>query len=430
MNKEYYMKKKYSLPEDFLLGVATASVQIEGGDTGNSWYAWCEDGKVPNGDHCIVANDHWNRLEQDVDLMKDLGVKTYRMSLEWARIEPRQGEFNKEAIDHYRAELSMLISNGIRPLVTLHHFSNPIWLEEQGAWLNSDVIEYFCRYTSYVVSQIGDLVTDWVTINEPNVYLYSGYIDGIFPPGVKGKIGSYFKGAKYMCQAHCKVYKLIHAIAKERGYSGYQVGSAVHLRVFDLKKNSWLARFARGLYYRFFQEIFLNAMIGGQFDKRMGGGFPEGMQRFSDFIGVNYYSRDLLTASLNPMTLFAQRHVQEGSEVNDLGWEIYPEGLSRLIAQYYAQYKLPVYITENGIADANDDKRQAYIVSHLTEVAKCIEKGIPVQRYYHWTLMDNFEWMEGYEARFGLYAHDVGSQQRTLRSSGQYYKSVCNTHQI
>lgn len=421
---------QYKLPKDFLLGVATASVQIEGGDTNNSWYAWCEAGMVPNGDHCIVANDHWNRLEEDIALLKQLGVKTYRFSLEWARIEPTQGDFSIEAIKHYRKEIELLLKHGITPLVTLHHFSNPIWLEDQGAWLNAKVVEYFCQYTRYVVSQIGDLVTDWVTINEPNVYLYSGYVDGIFPPGVKGKISSYFKGAKYMCLAHCNAYQLIHHIAKERGYTDYKVGSAVHLRVFDLKKQTRLGRFAQGLYYRFFQEIFLNAMIGGQFDKRIGGGYPKGMQRFSDFIGINYYSRDLLTGSLNPMTLFANRHVQEGSKTNDLGWEIYPEGLSRLIVQYYSKFKLPIYITENGIADAADEQRKDYITSHLKEIVKCIDKGIPVQRYYHWTLMDNFEWMEGYEARFGLYAHDVATQERTLRSSGEYYKSVCKSYQI
>jgi len=168
----------FALPEDFLLGTATASLQIEGGDRNNSWYRWVQTGHVKDGSSCIVADDHWNRVSEDIELMKQLHQQTYRMSLEWSRIEPARGQFNKDAIQHYRRELQQLTSAGIRPLVTLHHFSNPLWLEDAGAWTNPDVISLFERYTAYVVENLGDLVSDWCTINEPNVYLASGYVLG------------------------------------------------------------------------------------------------------------------------------------------------------------------------------------------------------------------------------------------------------------
>lgn len=411
-------------PKEFLFGVATASLQIEGGDTNNSWFDWCEKGMVPNGDHCILANDHWNRIDEDISCMKDLNITSYRLSLEWSRIEPKKGKYDVEAINHYKLELEKLIQAGIEPMITLHHFSNPSWLEQQKAWTSKEVVTLFELYTSFVVKHLGHLCSHWVTINEPNVYLVMGYMEGDFPPGEKGNIRAFFKGAKNMIQAHKAGFKAIHRIRKEQGYDNTKVGAALHLRVFDTLKEGLLSTITKRLHYFLFQDLFFNGMLYGYWLIGLKS------KRYFDFIGINYYTRDILKAGFVNFPLFAERLVKQGSEVNDLNWEIYPEGLLRIMKRYFHKCKLPIYITENGIADAKDEKRKTYLRDHLAVILDGIKDGIDIRGYYHWTLMDNFEWAEGYEARFGLFKHDLQTQERSLRSSGQYYANICKNKSL
>ncbi|MUV36885.1 Beta-glucosidase [Lentibacillus sp. JNUCC-1] len=185
--------RTFKMPESFLFGTATAALQIEGGDRNNNWYRFCEENKTKDGTHCIVAADHWNRYEEDIDLMVALNQDTYRMSVEWSRIEPDNGRFNEDALAHYRTEIEQLLEKGIIPLVTLHHFTNPIWFEDLGGWTNKDSVMWFDRFVRKVVLALGDLVTDWVTINEPNVYLEGTYSAGNFPPN-KPSFPNFFKG--------------------------------------------------------------------------------------------------------------------------------------------------------------------------------------------------------------------------------------------
>jgi len=187
--------KTFKLPEDFIFGTATASLQIEGGDRNNNWYRFSEQGKTKDGSHCIVACDHWNRYEEDIDLMVQLNQQAYRMSLEWSRIEPRQGEFNEAALVHYRKILTLLTERGIKPLVTLHHFSNPLWFEDMGGWAHKDSPEIFLRFSEKVLTSLGDLVTDWITINEPNVYVEGTYSAGNYPPN-KTSFINFFPGGQ------------------------------------------------------------------------------------------------------------------------------------------------------------------------------------------------------------------------------------------
>lgn len=421
--------KTFMLPEDFLLGTATASLQIEGGDKNNSWYRWAEKGHIKDGSHCIIADDHWNLLLKDIDLMKKLNCHTYRMSLEWSRIEPGRGKFNQDAMDRYRWEIKKLIENGIKPLVTLHHFSNPLWFEDEKGWLNPEADEYFEKYTEYVASNLGDLVSDWITINEPNVYLMFGYIKGIWPPGKKNTI-SYFMGAKNMIIAHIKAYKRIHEIRYRMGYRDTMVGASHHLRIFDPKNGKKSEKWVCKNYEKIFQDIFLEGMGKGKLTGPVGSGYPMGMGRFMDFLGVNYYSRDIISLSPNPAALFGKLGVMEGAKINDLGWEIYPEGLYRVCKKYYEQYKVPVYITENGTCDSRDEFRAEYIYDHLYQVKRLIDDGVDVRRYYHWTLMDNFEWLEGLSARFGLYEVNYENLERSLRKSGEFYGMLCKNRGV
>jgi beta-glucosidase len=416
----------FKLPKDFLMGSATAALQIEGGDRNNNWYRWCEEGNIKDGTHCINANDHWNRYEDDIAIMKELNHDTYRMGLEWSRIEPKEGIFSEEGIKHYRNEIRKLKENNIRPLVTLHHFSHPLWLEDMEGWENPKVVKYYKRYVEFVVNRLGDLVSDWITINEPNVFLVGGYIDGIWPPG-KQSIGSMLKAMKNMIKAHIEGYKTIHRVRKERGFDGDTlVGVANHLRVFEAENNKVTNKIPARLIDYFFHTVILEGMTKGRFKLPIGvGHYPLKEGRYYDFIGINYYSRDIIKFSLNISRMFGETKVKDDAEVNDLGWEIYPEGLYRICKKYYGKYNAPIFITENGICDEKDEKRPKFIYDHLKQISRLIEEGIPVQRYYHWTLIDNFEWIEGENARFGLVHNDFKTQKRTIRNSGRFYGEIC-----
>lgn len=415
------------LPKGFLLGSATSATQIEGGDTNNSWYKWCQTpGHINDNTSCYRAADHWNQYRDDIQIMKDLHHDLYRMGLEWSRIEPEQGKYNEAAIAHYRDEISFLLQNGIKPLVTLHHFTNPIWFDDLGGWENSQAVELFRKYTEYVVSELGDLVNDWITINEPNVFLIYGYVRGTWPPG-KTDIFAMFKAMRHIVAAHIQSYREIHRIRSKRNYPGKTlVGVAHHLRIFDPEDGKWRNQLpAKSIQY-IFQDLFLKSMATGKFSFPLGmGGHPLGRGKYYDFLGINYYSRDLVSFKFDPTIMFGELKVKENVPVNDLSWEIYPEGLYRLCRKYYAQYQAPIYITENGICDAEDTQRSLFIYEHLRQIVRLCNEGIPVERYYHWTLLDNFEWSEGESGRFGLVANDFETQKRTIRQSGRFYSEIC-----
>lgn len=420
----------FRLPDGFLLGTATSSLQIEGGDRNNNWFRWCEQGRIKDGSHCIVACDHWNRVEEDVALLKKLNNHTYRMSLEWSRIEPEEGKFDPEAMSHYRWEIETLVGAGIRPLVTLHHFSNPLWFEDSGSWMNPQAIDRFQRYVEYVVSNLGDLVSDWVTINEPNVYAAQSYLLDLWPPG-KSSIRAYLQVARNMVLAHVKAYRKIHEVRRKMGFGADTlVGAAHHLRVIDPKSNllpeRWLAR----IFHYLFEEIFVTGMAEGKLLFPLGSGYPLGKGKYMDFLGVNYYSRDMVSLSWNPIMLFGKTEPKKGAPVNDLGWEIYPEGLYRVCKFYWDRFRTPVFVTENGVCDAKDQVRARFIYDHLYQVKRLLDDGVDVRRYYYWSLLDNFEWLEGLSIRFGLVEVDYTTQKRTIRRSGMFYGELCRNRGV
>lgn len=423
--------EEFRIPDDLLLGTATSSLQIEGGDKNNNWFRFCESGKVKDGTHCIAAADHWNRYEEDINLMRLLNQQTYRMSIEWSRIEPERGNFDTDAIEHYRSELKTLQENNILPLVTLHHFSNPIWFEDMGAWESKESVEYFKRYTERVVLSLGDLVSDWITINEPNAYLDSVYCIGNFPAPKLSTI-AYFKAMRNMVLTHIEAYRIIHTVRRYNNYPGQTlVGLANHIRVFDIDKNDIFTRFARSLANWNFHTLILEGTMSGNFNVPIGyGNYPFGKGNFCDFLGINYYTRDIMKFTTRMNRLFSEVTVKEGAEVNDLGWEIYPEGLYRVCKKYHELYKMPIFITENGICDGKDEKRARFIYDHLRMVKKLRDEGVNVQRYYHWSLMDNFEWDDGLTPRFGLIEVDYETQKRTVRKSGLFYGEIAKSRKV
>ncbi len=419
--------KEFKLPKNLLLGSATAATQIEGGDTNSNWYYWSLKGKIANNESSITGSDHANQVDGDIRLMQELNQEIYRMSIEWSRIEPKQGEYSQEGINYYRDELTKLIDAGITPLVTLHHFSSPEWFQKMDAFLNPKSPEIFLTFVKKVISEYGDLVSEYCTINEPNVFLNDTYIDGKYPPGEKNNTRHYFKAAKNLILAHIEAYDLIHKMRRDMGYNDTKVGFAHHEAYFDLASNNPILKLNKMMIDFMFHKIFLKGMIEGKILFSLFNRYPKRKGRFCDFIGINYYSRHLISLSSNPSTFFS--HVGFDPQVpsthlNDLEWEIFPQGLTLGITKIYNKYKLPIYITENGIPDQNDQKRAKFIYDHLKEITKMVQDGIDIRRYYHWSLLDNLEWNDGYGPKFGLIEVNYQTFERKIRRSGYFYRDI------
>lgn len=417
------------LDQELLLGSSTAPYQIEGSALNTDWAQWCRTpGKIKDSTTGDVACDHWNRIEEDVELLSNMNHQIYRFGIEWARIQPDSSVFDDAALEQYRHEIQLLREKGIKPLVTLHHFVNPTWLMDLGGWERKDVVDRFVRYVRYVVDALADVVEEWVTINEPFVYVVQGYFWGIWPPG-KNDAMTGFKVLRNMLHANAMAYQVIHQIYADRGLT-VKVGIAHHMRNFDpYASHSMFDRLAARLGNRFNNNLVLEGMLNGRLLMPLGTGQPWGPGPFCDFIGVNFYSRDMVKFTWNPAKVFMEFSFHEMGEKNDLGWELYPQGLYRILKSL-GRFNMPIWVTENGIADADDDQRPGYILRHLYMIQKVRGEGVNVERYYHWSTMDNFEWAEGESARFGLVEVNFRTQERKIRPSGAMYAEICKTHVI
>ncbi len=403
----------FVLKDSMKLGVATAATQIEGGDTDHNWNDWYKKGRIRDGSDPARADDHYIRFREDTALMASMGMQVYRFGIEWSRIEPENGVFSSEALAHYREELILLKKYDILPLLTFHHFNNPMWLERLGGFENPDIEVIFLRFVNKVVHALGDLVAEYVTINEPNVYATNSFFIGDWPPGKKS-FSSVIRVYRNCVKCHTGAYEMIHKIRREMGFTDTKVGIAMHLRVFEPKNrwNPWHL-ICNALLKQFFQDAITREMSIGK------ASFPIGRikgvrpGKYYDFLGVNYYSRSTVSG-------FGDG-VRAHCPVTDLGWEIYPKGILECSKKIFDKYKAPVYITENGTCDNQDRFRSRYIFEHLK--ALC-DSDLPVERYYHWSLLDNFEWTEGESARFGLVHVDYETQKRMVKKSGEFYSRI------
>lgn len=403
----------FTLKEGFLLGAASAATQIEGGECDHNWNDWYRKGMIKDGSDPARADDHYNRWREDADIMGEMGLQVYRMGIEWARLCPEEGKVNEEAVAHYREEISYLRDKGIPVLLTIHHFTNPMWFEEKGGFSKIDNMPYFLNLVELVVRSFGDLVSEYITINEPNVYAVNSYFFGEWPPAEKSfwhTIGI----MSNMATCHIRAYELIHTIRREMGYTDTQVSFAHHMRVFEPKnpKNLW-HRVCTRLMQRFFQGAVTNAICLGKFQWPLNKPMPLKSGEYCDFLAINYYTRTAVSG-------FADG-VMEGVPRNDLGWDIYPQGIIDCAKELYDILPRTIYITENGTCDNGDVFRCRYLYEHLQKI---MESSLPIQRYYHWCFCDNFEWAEGESARFGLVHVDYESQQRTVKNSGKFYSDV------
>ena len=426
-------------PNGFLWGAATAAHQVEGANDNNDWWDWEQvPGHIRNGDKSTVACDWWNgeRYRQDFDLAQSLNHNAHRLSVEWSRIEPREGEWNVDAIAFYRRVLTALRERDMTPFVTLHHFTNPRWLVAQGAWETEKIVPRFERFAERVVRELGDLCDSWITLNEPNVYAFTSYINGLWTPGKKNFVLA-MRVLANMVRGHAAAYHAIHRVQPNA-----RVGVAYHIRsMYPANPRSSLNRAITNLQDRLFNRLFPLALRDGQlvFPMSIGARVPEATNT-QDFVGLNYYwSSRIAIDFTNPGELFGRRlPAKPWGLANDTAqreWfgmgDIDPDGFGETI-QWLAQSGngKPIYITENGICDSDDELRPRVLVAYLAAMHRAIQAGAPVKGYFHWALVDNFEWIEGYGLRFGLIANDFATQTRTPRPSAYLYARIARENAI
>jgi beta-glucosidase len=415
--------------DKFLWGVATSAFQMEG-HTRNDMTDWENAGRFrSNGkDPRIgVACNHWNRWQEDFQLLKELGVNSYRFSLEWSRIEPEPGRFDQSALDQYDRMIDRLLELGITPMLTLHHFTHPTWFHNQTPWHKSESVLRFVYFCRMATKRLLDRVPYIVTINEPLVWTLAGYGVGKFPPGEKN-MGRVMKALHNMLLAHRQVYDMV----KDRNPE-CQVGIAHNFVAFKrAPKGHEIDRLMKRMVHYFYNWMIIRAFrknnLRFRFPVILFYDEPIALDDKIDFWGVNYYYRLHVRFRLSFRRPFHLLSIprSSGEGQSDLGWEIYPTGL-RKVCKWVSATGKPIIITENGIAVADDATRIRFLQSHLGVLEELIREGYPIKGYYHWTLIDNYEWLIGKSARFGLYHVDFdNSLSRKLKSSGQFYRDYIN----
>ena len=422
------IEARYTFPDGFQWGTATSSHQVEGDNENNDWWMWeQEPDRILHGHRSGKACNWWGGLwQEDFDRAVETGQNAHRFSLEWSRIEPTPAVWDEAALEVYREMVAGAIERGLKPMVTLNHFSLPIWVSERGGWLAEEIPSWFERFVRKVVKTFVDFEINWITINEPNVLLFESYGSGRFPPG-ETNIRNWPKVIKHMLQAHAKAYHAIHEIQKEA-----QVGISHHFRGF-LPRNpkNPFDRVSAGLRDTHFNDLFPRAATDGKvrlFHWRFS--VPEAA-RTQDFIGLNYYTSEASTFNpLRPRTLFEEGAIPESFEKSPSGLiGNDPEGFFHAL-RWAHQYQLPIYVTENGIEDADDLLRPQYLVEHLHKLWKAVSFNWKIKGYFHWSLVDNFEWERGWTQRWGLWELDTANQARKKRTSADLYMEVCRRNSV
>ncbi len=392
----------------FLWGSSTASYQVEGGIDNCDWAQAAREGRVPL---CGRACDHYRLYEQDFDLAKELGHTGHRFSVEWARIEPREGEFDETELEHYRGVLRALHARGLIPFVTLWHFTLPVWFVERGGWERRDAPALFARYCAKAVEAFGDLATCYATMNEPMVYANNGWIRGIWPPfskfsllehvrGVpavleKGEHTArrtltpyrYFRVRRALARAHCAAYAAIKEVRPDT-----DVSIVMNIIVFDATRAPW---------YR---------VLAWLMNRHWTHSFVRQVQSSVDSIGVNYYIYKCFGGA-------------PASVKNDMGWEVWPDQIDKALLML-ARYGKPMMVTEAGVSDAHDTLRESYIRKTIEGIERAQAQGADVRGFFYWSLLDNYEWAAGFGQRFGLIEINYETLARTIRPSAWAYKRM------
>jgi len=374
--------------KNFFWGTATASYQVEGGIDNCDWALAAKAGKEPV---CGKADDHYNRYQADFDLAKQIGTNAHRFSIEWSRIEPQEGVFDEKEIEHYRQVIQALHTRGMEPFVTLWHFTLPAWFSKSGGFARRDSAYIFARYCEYVISKLGGEAHFWMTMNEPLVWLGGGHWKGEWPPFYRRSFVKTVKGLFALIRAHKMAYTQMKRVAPH-----IEVGIAKHNVCFESNRNPFnkiqavIARWG-------FNHFFLKCIKGHQ-----------------DFIGLNHYiSKRFGLSSSFPKT--------------EMGWDVYPDAFYKVLMEL-KRYNLPVYVTENGLADSKDILRAGYLRGYISSLKRAKKEGLDVRGYFYWSLLDNYEWAFGFTRRFGLIEVDYETLERTVRPSARTYTEIINSY--
>jgi beta-glucosidase len=445
----------HRFPDGFIWGVATSAYQVEGAvrEDGRGTSIWDtfshSPGRTRHGDTGDIACDHYHRLEEDVELLAELGVTAYRFSIAWPRIQPEGvGPPNQAGLDHYRRLIDALLSRGIAPLVTLYHWDLPQALQDVGGWPNRDLVGRFADYAAIVAEALGGSVPLWATLNEPWVSAWLGYGSGVHAPG-------HVDDAEALAATHHLL--LAHGLAAQaiRSAGSGEVGIVLNLTPARPASTDPEDVGAAALAEDHMNNLFLEPVFGRsypralleRYEKTMDLGFirPEDLGAIAtpvDFLGVNYYTRFTVTAHPRselratelPGSLGAWSFVPPGLGVTAMGWAIDPAGLTELLVRIHLEYApARLFITENGAAfddyvdpegGVDDEERVSYLRDHLLAAHEAIRKGVPLSGYFAWSFLDNFEWAEGYAKRFGLIHVDYATQARTPKQSAGWYREV------
>lgn len=418
----------FHFPRGFLWGTATAAHQVEGNNTNNDWWAWEQQpGHIVQGQKSGLADDWWGgRWREDFDRAAEGGQNAHRLSVEWSRIQPTPEHWDESALDHYREIVRGLLDRNMTPMVTLHHFTSPLWMAEMGGWENEAIVDYFVPFVRKVVEALKEYCNLWVTINEPNVLATAAYAIGEFPPG-RQDLSATFNAMGNMVKAHAQAYHAIHEVQPTA-----RVGMAVNYHGFEparswLPLDRWVAGIQSNLFNNFFPEAASSGVMRFPLWRRH---MPEA-KGTQDFLGLNYYTREYVAFDLRKAgQLFGRRFYLPGADLSDTGFIANaPLGMFEAI-KWGLNYNLPIIITENGVEDADDDLRPRYLVQHLHQVWRAVNFNFPVKGYFHWTLVDNFEWERGWTQRFGLWELDVETQARRKRASAELYAGICQENGI
>jgi beta-glucosidase len=400
-------------PKRFLWGVSTSAHQVEGGNH-NQWSVWEQEnakanaaqGRAQYGDlqkyEMIesqvrspenyvsgTAADHYTLYENDFDLAKKMQLNAFRFSVEWSRIEPQEGAWNAEAIEHYKQYVKALKKRDIEPMMTLFHFTMPVWFAEKGGFTKRKNVRYFVRFAQKIVEEIGVDIKFIITINEPEVYATQSYVEGNWPPEVQNKRVA-FKVLNNLIYAHNKTARIIHSMNRR-----YKVSIAKNTSYVYPGDDAVLSRVSAAVLQYLKDDYVL---------KRV--------RKTSDFIGVNYYFSD---------RVYGYRVHNEDRNVSDMDWDMHPENIEYALERISNKYKMPIIITENGVADMDDEKRKWWLAQTMAALHRALEHGVKLQGYFHWSMLDNFEWAHGHWPKFGLVKVDPTSLRRTPKQSAIWW---------
>jgi beta-glucosidase len=388
------MKEVLKFPDGFLWGAATSSYQVEGGIDKCDWAEAARSGRVvPAG----AAVDHYHLFKEDFALAKNLGHTCHRISIEWSRIEPEEGKFNMEEIEHYKEVLKSMYENNLVPFVTLWHFTLPEWFAKRGGFLKKENIGFFVRYCAYVVENLKGHCKNFSTMNEPMVYTSMGYLWGQWPPFDIFKVEQYYRVVRNLIKSHNHAYEEIKKAHPEVLVS--LVKHNIYMHVSKSSRFNIFYHIACKLSHWWWNEYFLNHT-----------------HRHLDAIDINYY-------------FHSEYGKSEKFIKSDMGWDLYPEGLYHVLKNA-AKYKKNLRVTEAGLADEKDLYREQYIQDMLVSVHRAIDEGAPVKAFMYWSLLDNYEWSHGFSKKFGLVAVDLVTKVRTPRHSAYAYKKICESNAV